>query len=211
MYATSMIKENEEMWDIENNFIHFDSIALLSRVYRIGNWNVIILSQTAACIVSSLVLCGVKKNGDDKRVVTRERRGTMVWHIALSSPRRCSDLTDLRVAISPRILISRLRSMSSFLRRTYHRAEFNETMIFPNEKYERFHKAPRRPQALQCYSTMLQPSISQRTSVKALRLLSSSFLFDTAYQVMHSSPCMAVSAQTYSVSIIGTELEKAST
>jgi len=140
-------------------------------VYLIENWNVIILSQTAACIVSSPVLCGAKKNGGDKRVVTRERKGTMVWHIALSSPRRCSDLTDLRVAISPRILISRLCSMSSFLR-TYHHTEFNETMISPNEKYERFHKAPRRPQALQCYSTVLQPSISERTSVKALRFLS---------------------------------------
>jgi len=60
------------------------------------------------CIVSLSVLRGAKKNGGDKRDVTRERRGTMVWHIALSSPRRRSDLTvDLRIArISPRILIS---------------------------------------------------------------------------------------------------------
>lgn len=117
--------------------------------YLIGNRNAIILSHAVTCIVSLPVLRGAKKNGGDKRDVTRERRGTMVWHIALSSPRRRSDLTaDLRIADLPSYTYLRLRSMSSFLRRTYHRAEFNEATISPNEKYERFHKAPRRSQVL---------------------------------------------------------------
>lgn len=153
----------------------FDCIIIII-ITRVTQYNLLEIETLSyclkQCIVSSPLLCGVKKNGDDKRVVTREWGGTMVWHIALSSPRRCSDLTDFRVAISPRILISRLRSMSSFLRWTYHRTEFNETTISPNEKYERFHKAPRRPQALQCYSTVLRPSINERISVKALLLLS---------------------------------------
>lgn len=117
--------------------------------YLIGNRNAIILSHAVTCIVSLPVLRGAKKNGGDKRDVTRERRGTMVWHIALSSPRRRSDLTaDLRIADLPSYTYLRLCSMSSFLRRTYHRAEFNEATISPNEKYERFHKAPRRSQVL---------------------------------------------------------------
>lgn len=127
-------------------------------MYFIGNRNAIILSHAATCIVSLSVLRGAKKNGGNKRDVTRERRATMVWHIALSSPRRRSDLTaDLRIADLPSYTYLRLRSMSSFLRRTYHRTEFNEGTISPNEKYERFHKAPRRPQALRygarpCYN-----------------------------------------------------------
>lgn len=71
---------------------------------------------------------------------------------SLGPDRRPQDSADL-----PSYTYLRLRSMSSFLRRTYHRTELNEATISPNEKYERFHKAPRRPQALRydarrCYN-----------------------------------------------------------
>lgn len=45
-----------------------------------------------------------KKRGGERGATAGEPKGTMVWHIALSSPRRCSDLTDHR-SESRRVLI----------------------------------------------------------------------------------------------------------
>lgn len=62
---------------------------------------------------------------------------------------------------SPRVLIFAYARCPRFFARTYHRASSSMRPRYPpNEKYERFHKAPRRLQALRYYSAVLQPSIS---------------------------------------------------
>lgn len=83
--------------------------AIASIAYLIENRNAIILSHAATCIVSLPVLYGAKKNGGDKRDVTRERKGdngltyrAVIATASLGPDRRPQD----SARISPRILIS---------------------------------------------------------------------------------------------------------